>query len=242
MARLLVSVRSADEARAALRGGAAVIDVKEPDRGPLGRADFTVWTEVRRAVPAGTPVSLALGELYEWLEGTGPRADNGTPAAGFDHDPARYRGFSFRKMGLARVGVDADWAKAWSRLRRRWGAGPSWVAVIYADWQRAEAPPPDRVLDAALETDDCAGVMIDTWDKSRPTPIDLSWRRWIERARAAGRLTSVAGSLDAERIGRIAELQPDIIAVRGAACIGGDRHAAVDIERVARLVRAAAAI
>lgn len=233
MARLLVSVRSAEEARAALKGGAAVIDVKEPDRGPLGRADFTVWTEVRRAVPAGTPVSLALGELYEWLEG-GARADVGD-------DPARYRGFSFRKLGLARVGVDADWAEAWSRLRRRL-AGPSWVAVIYADWERAEAPPPDRVLDAALETEDCAGVMIDTWDKTHPAPIDLSWKRWIARARAAGRLTAVAGSIDAERIARIASLQPDIIAVRGAACIGGDRRAAIDADRVSRLVRAAARI
>ena len=36
---LLVSVRSADEAIAALAGGADVIDVKEPNRGALGAAD-----------------------------------------------------------------------------------------------------------------------------------------------------------------------------------------------------------
>ena len=36
--KLLVSVRSADEARAALAGGADLIDVKEPAHGPLGAA------------------------------------------------------------------------------------------------------------------------------------------------------------------------------------------------------------
>jgi uncharacterized protein (UPF0264 family) len=242
VARLLVSVRSADEARIALRGGAAVIDVKEPDRGPLGRADFAVWTEVRRAVPAGIPVSLAMGELYEWLEGAGPVSDNGPVQPELEYDPSLYRGFAFRKMGLAGAGTRADWAAKWSRFRRRWGAGPSWVAVIYADWECARAPQPERVLDAALATDDCAGVMIDTWDKAQPCVIDPAWARWLGQARAAGRLTAVAGSIEAKTIERLAPIRPDIIAVRGSACVGGDRRAAVDAERVSRLVEAAARI
>jgi (5-formylfuran-3-yl)methyl phosphate synthase len=217
-----------------------VIDVKEPDRGPLGRADFAVWTEVRQAVPAGTPVSLALGELFEWLEGDRVASDDGPPRRDLEHDPARYRGFSFRKMGLA--GAGGDWVEEWSRLRRHWGAGPSWIAVIYADWERAKAPHPDRVLDVALQTDDCGGVMIDTWDKSRPCPVEPSWGRWLDRARRAGRLTAVAGSIDADSIAQLAPFHPDIIAVRGAACFGGNRRAAVDADRVSRLVLAAAAI
>ena len=232
MARLLVSVRSAEEARAALKGGASVIDVKEPDRGPLGRADFSVWDEVRRAVPSGTPVSIALGELTEWTVG------EGSEEAAASHDPERFRGFAFRKMGLA--GVGEDWAETWSRLRKRWGQGPAWVAVIYADWQRAKAPHPDRVLDAALDCDDCAGLLIDTWDKSHRTAIDESWGDWIERARASGRLTALAGSVDTSVMADLSEFQPDIIAVRGAACVGGDRRAAVDPDRVSRLARAAA--
>ncbi|GIS63269.1 MAG: hypothetical protein CM1200mP2_54940 [Planctomycetaceae bacterium] len=35
---LLVSVRSGQEARAAIEGGCAVLDVKEPAHGPLGMA------------------------------------------------------------------------------------------------------------------------------------------------------------------------------------------------------------
>ncbi|MCA1686503.1 MAG: (5-formylfuran-3-yl)methyl phosphate synthase [Planctomycetia bacterium] len=226
MASLLVSVRSAGEARAALVGGARFIDVKEPARGPLGMADYEVWAAVRAAVPPGTPVSVALGELAEW-GGDGP-------------DPARFLGFSFRKLGLA--GSGPDWADRWWRLRRRWGGGPSWVAVAYADWERADAPPPGDVLDVAVASDDCAGVLIDTWDKSRPSPVDLTWAPWFDRARQCGRLTALAGGLDAPAIGRLAPLRPDVVAVRGAACSGGDRGAEVDPARVAALARVASAV
>src|SRR5262245_33040885 len=102
MAGLLVSVRSADEARAALAGGAAVIDVKEPDRGPLGRADARVWRDVRRVVPPTISVSVALGELPDW-------ADQSSPA------PSSFDGIAYRKLGLAGSGL--DWASRWARLR-----------------------------------------------------------------------------------------------------------------------------
>jgi uncharacterized protein (UPF0264 family) len=220
-----------------------VIDVKEPDRGPLGRADFAVWAEVRRAVPPGTPVSVALGELREWVapEGAVAWPDVGPGAAvSRGHDPGRFRGFAFRKMGLA--GAGDRWEEAWGRLRQLWGTGPSWVAVIYADWERADAPHPDRVLDVALASDDCAGVLIDTWDKARRGPVDPGCQRWLDRARSAGLLTALAGGLDADAILRLGPLRPDIVAVRSAACFDGDRFAAVDPERVARLSRAVASV
>ncbi|MFO0909546.1 MAG: (5-formylfuran-3-yl)methyl phosphate synthase [Isosphaeraceae bacterium] len=241
MARLLVSVRSAEEAREALRGGAAVIDVKEPDRGPLGRADFAVWSEVRRVVPRGTPSASRLGELNEWLPATAP-LQNGvekTPLAE-QHDPDRYRGFSFRKLGLA--GVGSNWKEHWARLRECCGVGPAWVAVIYSDWERAGAPHPHEVLEVALSSEDCGGLMIDTWDKTRPGAIERSWHDWIDHARSAGRLTAIAGSINALTIAGLRLLRPDIVAVRGAACRDGDRRKPVDALRVAELAAAAATI
>ena len=231
MAGLLVSVRSVDEARAALAGGAAVIDVKEPDRGPLGCADFEVCRAVRRAVPPEIPVSVALGELREWQA-----LGRSSPALQPPPPPDLFAGIAYRKLGLA--GAGPDWVEAWADLRRAWGPGPSWVAVAYADWARADAPHPDSVLDAALAATDCAGVLVDTWDKTRPNPIDASWRPWIARARRGGRRVALAGGLDADAIARLAPLRPDLFAVRGAACRRGDRLAAVDADRVALLVRA----
>ncbi len=68
MTQLLVSVRSAAEAEAALAGGAHVIDVKEPSRGSLGRADDATIDEVVRVVAGRRPVSAALGELHDFGE------------------------------------------------------------------------------------------------------------------------------------------------------------------------------
>jgi hypothetical protein len=77
MSGLLVSVRNAAEAEEALAGGADIIDVKEPSRGPLGRADAQNARDVIQTVSGRRLVSVALGELAEssdesrldWLRG-----------------------------------------------------------------------------------------------------------------------------------------------------------------------------
>src|SRR5437764_14584053 len=106
MAGLLVSVRSADEARAAVLGGASVVDVKEPDRGPLGRSAVETWRAVREAVPASIPMSVALGELRDW----GGREEPGASA---------WDGIAYRKLGGA--GAVPRWESEWAALL---GAGP----------------------------------------------------------------------------------------------------------------------
>jgi uncharacterized protein (UPF0264 family) len=227
LAGLLVSVRSAAEAAVAVAGGAAVIDVKEPARGPLGCADPPVWQEVRAAVPCDLPVSVALGELVEWT------------GAGRWLGPEAFAGVAFRKLGLARA--DRDWEREWAALRAGLGPGPSWIAVVYADWKRARAPHPDAVREAALAAPDCAGILIDTWDKTQPSPLaaDDTWRRWFAAARR-GRpmLIALAGGLDREAIARLAPLGPDLFGVRGAACGGGDRQGTIGRQRVAVMVEA----
>jgi len=216
-----VSVRSAAEAITALQGGAPVIDIKEPERGPLGRADVAVWQAVRRVVPPNVELSVALGELNDWDDRPPLHADD-------------FAGIGYRKLGLAHA--TKDWSRAWSSLRRASGVGPSWVAVVYADWARAGAPHPDLVLDEALAINDCTAVLVDTWSKTEPSPLDESWSPWVARARAAGKKIVLAGGLNAAAITRLAPLRPDLFAVRGAACRGGDRHSTVDVELVARLV------
>lgn len=229
MAGLLVSVRSAAEARAAWRAGAAVIDVKEPGRGPLGAADPEVWAAVRSALPPSVPVSIALGELEEFAARPRPLP------------PAECcAGINYCKVGLAGMGgqARAEWLDRWTELRQRWRGVPAWVAVAYADWELAHAPHPDDVLEAALGSD-CVGILIDTWDKSRPSPIDLSWKRWVNHARSRGRFVAIAGGLDERSIPRLAALEPNLFAVRGAACRGGDRNGPIDPVRVACLASAA---
>src|SRR5437879_5820555 len=66
MTELLVSVRSVAEAEAALLGGADLIDVKEPERGALGRAKGATIAAVLRRISRRRPVSAALGELADF--------------------------------------------------------------------------------------------------------------------------------------------------------------------------------
>lgn len=225
MPGLLVSVRSAAEARAAWEAGAAVIDVKEPRLGPLGRAPAATWRAVRAVVPPAVPVSVALGELADLRPGS--------------IRPEDLAGINFRKAGPA--GLGCDWLRRWDEARLACPAPARWVAVAYADWERAGAPDPDAVVAAALAADDCPGVLFDTWDKSggpliEPTP---PWRDRVAAIRASGRFVSLAGRLNLAAIRRLGPLKPDLFAVRGAACAGGTRDGEVIAARVARLAAAA---
>ncbi|MEW4566488.1 (5-formylfuran-3-yl)methyl phosphate synthase [Tautonia sp. JC769] len=222
---LLVSVRSAAEAIEAVRGGASVVDVKEPGRGPLGCADVSVWRAVREAVPPDVPVSVALGELREWVAG------RPLPSS------QAFEGIAFRKVGLSGM-ARLDWERAWDRLRGAFGPGPPWIAVAYLDADRADAPDWLAVRDVALTVPECAGVLLDTWDKTQPAPVVAIDPAGFEPIRRAGRRIALAGGLDAAAIGRLGGLRPDLFGVRGAACAGGERGGAIERDRVRGLVEA----
>lgn len=232
---LLVSVRSEEEARAAVAGGASIIDVKEPRRGSLGMAESAIWTRVRAAIPDPIGLSVALGELAE-------RTDDAIGSIPAEH----WRGVTFRKVGLA--GSGPSWRQRWRALREQVDAAcraedvaaSGWVAVAYHDWESGRAPHPDWVIDEAAGIERCAWVLFDTWDKSRRVEVGANALGWIERAKAAARSVALAGSLDEAAIRRLRSSGADLFAVRGAACRGGDRNATIDVERVARLVAAAA--
>lgn len=216
---LLISVRSADEARLALQGGAALIDVKEPARGPLGRADDAQIAAVVAAVAGRVPVSAALGELLERGE-----------------LPPGARELDFVKWGLAGCA-----SQDWPRLLRQ--QGPGAVIVAYADAHLAGAPGVDDVLAFAASRPWPAAVMlIDTFDKtSRRTLLDwLPLEKLtviIGDCRAAGVRLALAGSLGRDEVRRLAPLGPDWIGVRGAVCVESQRQARLEAERVAELCR-----
>jgi len=226
VARLLVSVRSAAEAKLAVDAGAAIIDVKEPDQGSLGRAPSASWREIRATCPACVPLSVALGELIEWLAEDREKLSSSV-----------WEGISFRKLGMA--GSGSRWKTLWAEVRAYPDLipGPPWIAVAYADWKQARAPGPDEILAAASDDPSIEGILIDTWDKTRPFCPDVDWIRWAKRVRSSGRILAIAGGLNLASIRTLDPMAPDIVAVRGAACVGGRRTGTVDPARVAELAR-----
>jgi hypothetical protein len=110
--------------------------------------------------------------------------------------------------------------------------------VAYADCRLARAPEPLAVIDHSLEAG-CHGLLIDTFNKQAG---DLfahcsmkSLERIRERARQAGLLIVLAGGLHGDAIAQARGLEPDYVAVRGAAC-RENREGAIDPERLRLLV------
>lgn len=223
---LLVSVRNAAEALAALDGGADVIDVKEPSRGPLGAADAAVVLDVVRTVAVRAPVSVALGELIE-----SPNPGPGWPGYVIPG------GVSHFKIGLAGCGSIGEWYGEWQRVVQSLAGSARPVAVVYADWRAAGAIEPVNVVEAAVGLG-CPVILVDTWDKSAGTLFDhwthAELRKFIASIREQRMIAVLAGSLSLRNVREAAALGPDYIAVRGAACDAG-RSGVVSRERVRAL-------
>jgi (5-formylfuran-3-yl)methyl phosphate synthase len=224
--RLLVSVRSAEEVKAALAGGADIIDAKEPARGSLGAVTTAVLAAIAARTPTSVPLSVALGDCTE-LDTL--RDALGAACIGERSAPV------YLKLGFAGVrSLERVTALLQAATASAGGAGI--VAVGYADSRLADSPPPEEVLDAAVAAR-VTGFLVDTWRKDGRRLLDhLAIERLAalsRRARLAGLLFALAGSLDADAIDRLAGLA-DVLGVRGAACRNG-RSGAVDERRVARL-------
>ena len=207
MTQLLISVRNAPEARIALAGGAQVIDVKEPHRGSLGRAELSVINEVCAAVENRAWVSVALGELLETEGNSGQ-----LPA-----------GIRWAKLGLAGCARRADWETIWLKQGSSFSSDTKPVAVVYADYLTAHAPTPAEILQAAGRAK-CKVLLIDTFDKTHGRLLDI-WplpelTGFCQSVQQAGMELALAGSLKLEDIRQLSPISPQFLAFRGAACEG----------------------
>ncbi len=214
---LLVSVRNALEARAAVVGGCDLLDVKEPVRGPLGMAD--------------RPVMAAIAELAAGCRGTAtplPAARRSANCATGNRNPAPQRsrcppGISYLKLGAAGIASAERWVDSWrlvqSRLETPAGADVQWVAVAYADWRRAQSLEPSQML-AAARVVNCSVLLLDTFDKQAGNLLEVTdcstLRRLVDAARQAGLRIAFAGGLHRSQVAELLDLGPDLVGVRSS--------------------------
>jgi uncharacterized protein (UPF0264 family) len=226
---LLVSVRDPAEVEAALEGGAAIIDVKDPSRGSLGAAAPETIVAVAQAVGGRVPWSCAAGELAE-MQPAGIRARLAGIAAAVPTPAAL-------KLGLAGM-VGEAWQDAWQGVLAVVPPRTARVAVAYADWRSVAAPDPAEIIDVGAAAG-CTLFLIDTADKTGPGLCGCceaaELRGWIARARAAGMRVAVAGKLALEEIPAIRRFGPDVVAMRTAVCSNG-RSGRIDATLVRRAV------
>jgi uncharacterized protein (UPF0264 family) len=230
---LLISVGDPLEATDAVAGGADIIDIKNPDEGPLGAHAPAVMRAIRDVVPASVPVSATIGDLPD-RPGTAALAAFGAAALGM----------RFVKVGLA-ASPRVDCASAF--LRRVVEAvsivasPPTVVAVGFGDGPKYGTIGADEIVEAASRGG--VGVcMLDTIDKTAGRSLldVLPAQRlaaFVERAHRAGMRAALAGSLAAADLELVARLGADIVGIRGAACDGGRRNGRIRRERVRELKR-----
>ncbi|HKB11735.1 MAG TPA: (5-formylfuran-3-yl)methyl phosphate synthase [Vicinamibacterales bacterium] len=225
--QLLVSVRSAIEAAAAVDGGADIVDAKDPDRGALGAVSLEVFSEIRAAIGDRRLLSAAIGDAADEsaIEGTACRFARA--------------GAAFVKVGFAGVTNPRRVAALASAASRGIASGCSGrgqlVLVAYVDETMSIAPA--DLVDIAAAAG-AGGVLVDTAKKDDCGLLSLigldALSAWVTHAHARGLLAAVAGKLTFEDLSTVQGTGADIAGIRGAACDGG-RNGQVSAERVRQL-------
>lgn len=225
MTKLLVSVRSVDEALAAAAHGAGFIDLKEPRAGALGGLPLATIRAVLAALRgqgSRLPVSATIGDL---------------PLNALDAVLERVREVAACGVDIVKVGIPscAEAPRALQALAR---CDAAIVPVLIAD----------AGIDEALLQQACAlpfaGLMLDTFDKRAGSLFDLcndtALAGFVARVRAAGRMAGLAGALRRSDLPRLQVLAPDFAGFRSAVC-RSDRGGALDPTLLQALVQAMAA-
>ncbi len=228
MIRVLVSPSNVEEAMECIKGGASIVDVKNPKEGSLGANFPWVIKEIVKITKShGREVSATIGDLDK--AGTASLASFGIANLGVD----------YVKVGLFVGGNE----KAHEILKNVVKAVSDFdvkvVGACYADWKRSKTMHPLTLPEMASDAD-ADGVMIDTALKDGRSTFDfMSFEdisEFIDLAHENGLFCALAGGLSWEHIELIKELKPDIIGVRTMVCENG-RNSKINGELVRKLVR-----
>lgn len=227
--RLLVSPMNIDEARAALAGGADILDVKNPKEGSLG-ANFPWAIRAVADLAAGkVPVSATIGDL-EFKPGTASLAALGAASSGADYIKAGL-------LGVKTRGQAEEMLEGIVKAVKDFDSGKKVVAAGYSDYARAGSISP-MLLPAAAAKAGADLVMVDTAMKDGRSTFEFMSEKelleFISLGHAEGLQVALAGTIGFEHLKMLKRLNPDIIGVRGIVC-GGDRRSSIRADLVEKL-------
>jgi (5-formylfuran-3-yl)methyl phosphate synthase len=226
---LLASVLGPEEAGVALRGGADILDLKDPREGSLGACTPAVlrsvvrlrdaeWERGHSAAdgPRRPRVSAALGDATN-RPGTFALAAAGAAACGVDYLKVGLRGLRGERESRR-------FLAAVVRAARESAPDVGVIAAAYAEARDLGIVEP-RFLPQVAQSAGAAGCLIDTAVKDGRILFDHldaeTIARFIADCRGRGLLCGLAGSLGPAQAPLLVELGPDVVGVRGAICEGG---------------------
>ncbi len=212
--KLLISPMDKEEALEAIRGGADIIDIKNPEEGSLGASYPWIVDEIKR-ICKDIETSATLGDVKDsfGLVSLGAYALSNI---GVDYIKVGFLVKDFDKaVKLARsVKKSIKFSKGKSKL----------ILAGYGDYKEILSINPIELIDVA-KTVGADGVMIDTYQKSGKNLLNFmkydEISNFVKKAKENGLIVALAGSLGKNEILTLKNLKPDVFGVRGAVCIGG---------------------
>ena len=236
--KLLISPTDEKDAIDAVKGGADIIDVKNPVEGSLGAPLPILIRKVRESVPKTIPISAALGDVPK-LPGTIAQAALGAAIAGADY-------VKIGLMGPRNADDAVSVVKAVVDTLSEFNPNVITVAALYADYKRAGTLNPIE-LPIIAEDAHAGFAMIDTAIKDDRNILEFMNQseiyEFIHNCRERKIKTALAGSLTYDIFEEIVKLEPDVIGVRKAALQEPDRISSrIDIDAVRRLKSMVSAI
>jgi uncharacterized protein (UPF0264 family) len=231
--KLLISPVNEQEAKEAIAGGADIIDVKNPKEGSLGANFPWVIRRIREVTPPNIEVSCTLGDLPN-LPGSVSLAALGAASLGVNYVKASLLGTNNAQDAIYMMENVVKAAKTVN-------PNVKVVAAAFADANRVGSIDP-LTLPKIASAASCDLAMIDTAVKDGKTLLDFltpkQLKAFIVDVHGYGLQAALAGSLKRENLPVLCALEPDIIGVRGAACVDGNRvKGHITTQGVAELVQ-----
>ena len=230
--KVLISPKDESEAKAAVNGGADIIDVKNPDEGSLGANFPWVIRQVRNLVPYSIEVSATIGD-FPHLPGSASLAALGAAVSGANYVKVGLKGSKTRDEAIFLM-------QHVTRAVKEYNIKAKVVLAGYADYHRAKTLDPFLLPEVAGSAG-CDVVMVDTFIKDGKRLFDFMdeacCKRFIDKGHEKDLEVALAGSIKLQDIPILKRTGADIIGIRGAACSHGDRLAgAIQAENVRALM------
>lgn len=217
MQRLLVSVRGATEAIAAAKGGAHIADVEYPGSALGTPYPLNIKAVRDRLDEQGfkdIPISTNIGEEQDG------RASACQAALG-----VAVAGANYVKCGLAGLEPKAaiKIGRELVRTVRQWRPEVKVYPAVFPEQEFAELFDPLTDGPALVETIDCDGLLIDTFNKNIGKGLldyydTTQLAEFVQQLHKLGKEAWLAGSITKDELPQIWATGVDVICVRGAAC------------------------
>ena len=230
--KLLISPKNETEAVEAVAGGADIIDVKNPEEGPLGANFPWIIRRIRQVTPANIEVSCTLGEAPN-RPGSMTLASLGAATTGVNYIKAGLYGLKTLEEAVYLM-------RNVTKAAKEHNPSIKVVASGYADANRVSTVDPLLVPKIAREAQaDIA--MLDTAIKDGKNLFTFltkpQLQRFVDAAHSYGLKAALAGSLQKEDLPAVYALGADVVGLRGAACTLSDRvNGQITREKVHELV------